>query len=192
MHPKQGRSRYEPRMQAGSLWNIKHCYRFAHNFFCTSFETSDFIVDCIEMWWEENKVHYPYVKELTINLDNGPTCASRRTQFIRRLVEFAEESGIQLRLVYYPPYHSKYNPVERCWGILEEHWNGEILDSIEKTIDWASTMTWKGIKPVIHFCDKIYQKGIKLTKKEMRAFERKILRSYSLPKWDVIINPLSG
>jgi len=144
------------------------------------------------MWWEENKVYYPYVKELTINLDNGPTCASRRTQFIRRLVEFAEESGIQIRLVYYPPYHSKYNPVERCWGILEEHWNGEFLDSIEKTIDWASTMTWKGIKPVIHFCDKIYQKGIKLTKKEMRAFERKILRSYSLPKWDVIINPLSG
>ena len=83
-------------------------------------------------------------------------------------------------------------PLNGVGGILEEHWNGEILDSIEKTIDWASTMTWKGIKPVIHFCDKIYQKGIKLTKKEMRAFERKILRSYSLPKWDVIINPLSG
>ena len=100
MHKTSSRSRYEPRMQAGSLWNIKHCYRFAHNFFCTSFETSDFIVDCIEMRWEENKdSHYPYVKELTINLDNGPTCASRRTQFIRRLVEFAEDAAFNFDMV---------------------------------------------------------------------------------------------
>lgn len=125
-------------------------------------------------------------------MDNGPNSASCRTQFIRRMVEFAEKSGLQIRLAYYPPYHSKYNPVERCWGILEEHWNGELLDSIEKTIKWASTMTWKGIKPVIYFCDKIYKKGISLTKEEMRTYERKILRSNLLPKWDVIINPFYG
>lgn len=144
------------------------------------------------MWWNQNKTFHPNVKKLTINLDNGPTCFSRRTQFIRRMVEFAESSGLQIRLVYYPPYHSKYNPVERCWGVLEEHWNGELLDSIEKTVRWASTMTWKGIKPIVHFCDKIYKKGVKLTKEEMAGYENKILRSHLLPKWDVIINPLSG
>ena len=149
-------------------------------------------MDCIQKWWEENKAFHPDVKKLTINLDNGPTCSSRRTQFIRRMVEFAEKNGLQIRLVYYPPYHSKYNPIERCWGVLEEHWNGEILDSIEKTIEWASTMTWKGIKPVVQFCNQVYKKGVKLTKEEMRAYEDKILRSHLLPKWDLIINPLCG
>ncbi|WP_419606290.1 ISAzo13-like element transposase-related protein, partial [Thiolapillus sp.] len=38
-----------------------------------------------------------------------------------------------MRLAYYPPYHSKYNPVERLWGVLENHWRGELLDSVEKT-----------------------------------------------------------
>ena len=161
-------------------------------FFCTSVETSDFIVDCLEAWWKQNSINYPNIKTLTINLDNGPNCSSRRTQFIRRMVEFAEKSGLQIHLVYYPPYHSKYNPIERCWGILEEHWNGEILNSIDKTLEWASTMTWKGIKPIVKFCGKVYKKGVKLTKQEMRAYEDRILRSYSLPKWDLIINPLSG
>ncbi len=29
-----------------------------------------------------------------------------------RMAEFADRSGLRLHLVYYPPYHSKYNPVE--------------------------------------------------------------------------------
>ncbi|WP_419606378.1 ISAzo13-like element transposase-related protein [Thiolapillus sp.] len=40
---------------------------------------------------------------------------------------------MRIRLAYYPPYHSKYNPVERLWGVLENHWRGELLDSVEKT-----------------------------------------------------------
>ncbi len=161
-------------------------------FFGTSFETSDFIVDCITAWWEENKAIYGHIKELVINLDNGPNSASGRTQFIRRMTEFSDKTGLRIRLVYYPPYHSKYNSVERCWGILEEHWNGEILNSVEKTIKWAATMTWKGIRPVIHLWDKIYEKGIRLTKKEMRPYESRINRLDKLPKWDVSIEPLTG
>ena len=161
-------------------------------FFGTSFETSDFIVDCLEMWWEQNKEDYKHIKELVINLDNGPNSASGRTQFIRRMTEFVDKTGLQIRLVYYPPYHSKYNSVERCWGILEEHWNGEILDSVNKAINWAKTMTWKGIEPVVTLWEKVYEKGICLTKKEMKPYERRIERSSLLPKWDVIIKPLTG
>jgi hypothetical protein len=161
-------------------------------FFGTSYETSDFIADCIESWREDNKDTYPHIKELVINLDNGPNSASGRTWFIKRMTEFADKSGLRIRLVYYPPYHSKYNTIERCWGILEEHWNGEILDSVNKAINWASTMTWKGIEPVIHLCKKVYEKGIKLSKKEMKPYEERIERSDKLPKWDVIINPLPG
>ena len=161
-------------------------------FFGTSVETSDFIVDCIEMWWKKNRITYSHIKELVINLDNGPNSASGRTQFIRRMTEFSDKTGLQIRLVYYPPYHSKYNPIERCWGILEEHWNGEILNSVDKAINWAATMTWKGIKPIVYLLEKIYKKGIRLTKKEMKPYENRIERSKALPKWDVIINPLTG
>lgn len=108
------------------------------------------------------------------------------------MTEFADKYNIRVRLVYYPPYHSKYNAIERCWGRLEEHWNGEILDSAHKAIEWAKTMTWKGMKPVVHFCKKIYERGVKLSKKEMKLYEDRIIRSELLPKWDITIEPLGG
>ncbi len=161
-------------------------------YFGTSAETSDFIVDSLQLWWNDNKDRYAHIKEIVINLDNGPQIESHRTQFIKRMVEFADQRGLRIKLVYYPPYHSKYNPIERCWGILENNWNGEILDSVEKTLEWAGTMTWKGIKPVISLIDKIYKKGVSLTKKEMKPYNERIKRADKLPKWDVIIEPAFG
>ena len=66
---------------------------------------------------------------------------------MRRIVDFAHYTSLTVRLAYYPPYHSKYNPIERCWGILENHWNGALLDSIEAVIRFATTMTWQGRGP---------------------------------------------
>ena len=45
-----------------------------------------------------------------------------------RLTAFADAFGLTIQLAYYPPYHSKYNPIERVWGVLEQHWNGDLLD----------------------------------------------------------------
>jgi transposase len=143
------------------------------------------------MWWEANKRIYAHIKELVINLDNGPNSASGRTQFIKRITELSDKTGLRIRLVYYPPYHSKYNAIERCWGILEEHWNGEILNSVEKALMWSGSMTWKGNNPVVKFLERTYEKGISLSKKEMRFYERRINRSEQLPKWDVTIEPIS-
>ena len=50
-----------------------------------------------------------------IKADNGPESNGQRTQFFKRMVEFADHIGKSIPLLYYPPYHSKYNPVERCW-----------------------------------------------------------------------------
>ena len=158
-------------------------------FFGTSIETSDFIADCLEIWWETNKAGYRNIKELVINTDSGPNSAGNRTQFIRRMTEFSDKSGLTVRLAYYPPYHSKYNPIERCWGALERHWNGEILNSVGKALGWAGTMTWRGVSPVVRLCNKIYQKGVTLTKKEMRPYEERIRRSEKLPLWDIVIQP---
>jgi len=157
--------------------------------FGTSNETSDFIVDGLEGWWDRNISVNKDIKELVINLDNGPHISSNRTQFIRRMVEFSNRIGIAIRLVYYPPYHSKYNCIERCWGILERHWNGEILNSTIKALTWASTMTWKGIQASVNMLDRVYEKGISLTKQEMRQYEDQLQRSETLPKWDVRITP---
>jgi transposase len=159
--------------------------------FGTSAETSDFIVDGLATWWDKNKASYSHIKELVINLDNGPSVSSIRTQFLRRMIGFSESSGLEIRLIYYPPYHSKYNPVERCWSSLERHWNGEILNSINKAVQWASTMTWKGMQASVSLLDKIYERGVSLTKNEMEPYQSQIKRSKNLPKWDVRILPRS-
>ena len=48
-----------------------------------------------------------------INADNGPENHSRRTQFMHRLVNWVNTEQIPIQLAYYPPYHSKYNEVEK-------------------------------------------------------------------------------
>ena len=56
-----------------------------------SFETSDFIVDCLSLWWDENSDNFSHINELVINLDSGPSLKSHRTQFMSLLVEFKHE-----------------------------------------------------------------------------------------------------
>ncbi len=118
--------------------------------FGTSRDTSDFVADCLELWWANRQAAHPGVRRLLINLDNGPEIASSRTQFMKRLVKFSDRHQLILELAYYPPYHSKYNLIERCWGILENHWNGALLTSVNTALEWAKTMTWRGVAPIVH------------------------------------------
>ena len=157
--------------------------------FGVSFETSDFIVDCLEHWWDENKEQNSHIRQLVINLDNGPQNSSHRTQFMKRMIEFADKNNLEIVLVYYPPYYSKYNPIERCWGILENHWSATLLDTIETTLEWAKTMTWKGISPVIKLVETAYQKGVRMGKKAFNALANRIDRDTALPKYYVTIQP---
>ena len=157
--------------------------------FGVSFETSDFIVDCLERWWDENKEQNSHIKQLVINLDNGPQNSSHRTQFMKRMIEFADKNNLEIVLVYYPPYYSKYNPIERCWGILENHWSATLLDTMETTLEWAKTMTWKGISPVIKLVETAYQKGVRMGKKAFNALANRIDRDTALPKYYVTIQP---
>jgi hypothetical protein len=79
--------------------------------------------------------------------------------------------------------------MERCWGILERHWNGTKLVDVEPMLAWAKSMTWKGIHPVVELSRKVDQKGITLGKKAMQAVERRLERHPELPKWDILIRP---
>jgi len=161
--------------------------------FGSSFKTSDFIVDALEAWWATvDETEQTAMTRLQIKMDNGPESSGKRTQFLHRMVQFADQIGKPIHLLYYPPYHSKYNPIERCWGILELHWNGTKLVDVETMREWAKSMTWKGIHPVVELSRKIYQKGITLSTKAMQAIESRLERHPELPKWDILISPVAA
>lgn len=154
-----------------------------------SAETSDFIVDCLDWWWQDNQAHYPDIEEWVINLDGGPATRSDRTQFIKRMVECSQTIGLTIRLIYYPPYHSKYNAIERCWAALEPYWHGAILDSVEAAVQGASHMTWKALAPVVYLVDGIDEKGVKALAEALESYRPFWQRSETLPKWDITILP---
>lgn len=160
--------------------------------FGSSYKTSDFIVDALESKWngleEQEKAE---VTKLQIKMDNGSESSGKRTQFLYRMVQFADAIGKPIQLLYYPPYHSKYNPIERCWGILELHWNGTKLVDAETMLEWAKSMTWKGLHPVVELSRRVYQKGVTLSKKAMAAVEARLERDPKLPKYDILIQPAS-
>ena len=151
---------------------------------------SDFIVDTIQEWWNDLTLEeQQQTQKIQLKVDNGPESSGVRTQFLKRMVEFADLVAKPIHLLYYPPYHSKYNPIERCWGILEKHWNGAKLTDALTMLLWARSMTWKGLNPVVKLNLKAYKKGISLTRKAMRTVERRLERNPLLPKWDILIRP---
>ena len=152
--------------------------------------TSDFIADCLEELWPRLRAKYnPHT--LVINADNGPECSGRRTQWLSRLVDFTDAEGVTVRLAYYPPYHSKYNPIERLWGILENHWRGEIIDSAEKALGLTRTMTYNKVKPFVRRVKKLYKKGVRLNRSQMTTIERRLRRKEGLENWFIDITPIT-
>ena len=154
-----------------------------------SYETSDFILDCLEKWYKIEKNNLLLYHTIEIYLDNGPAINSHRTQFIKRMMEFACITNLNIHLLYYPPYHSKYNPIERVWAAVEQYWNGTILNSVDKVINTLHNVKWKNTHLYALLLDKTYQKGITIADKEMEKFEAFLIRKPTLEKWDVWIKP---
>ena len=128
---------------------------------------------------------------MVINADNGPENSGKRSQWLKRLVEFSAKNETKVQLAYYPPYHSKYNPIERVWGVLEQHWNGSLLDSCETVLRFAKTMMFRGQPPVVRFVSTVYHTGVRLTQTEMARLEQRFQRLPGLAKWFVRIVPVS-
>jgi transposase len=156
--------------------------------FGNSKETSDFIVDGLELWWKEKSINFSEYSILMIDLDNGSSVSGVTRRFIERLTIFAKRTKMSIQLVYYPPYHSKYNPIERVWARLENYWSGLILDTIPNTLKIAQRITWKGMSPIVRFIDKEYEKPARITNKQFKLIEQRIVRNPLLPKWDIWIN----
>jgi hypothetical protein len=158
-------------------------------YFTSSKVTSDFIADRLEQWWQGNRERYPRIRKVLLDLDNGPENHSRRRQFIYRLVRWAQATQLTVELVYYPPYHSKYNPIERCWGVLEVYWNGELLDSEAAVLGFAANMTYAGRHPQVDRVSATYCSGVRRSNAERKLLEGRVARLPSLPKWSVTIAP---
>lgn len=160
----------------------------SHLWFSPGKVTADFMADRLEemivRWKREFNLH-----TLTINADNGPECSGRRTQWLKRLIGMSDVHGIRIQLAYYPPYHSKYNPVERLWGVLENHWRGEILETVDKALGLARSMTYRGLKPTVRKVTKTYRSGVSVTKKAMRKIEQRLNRMAGLESWFIYIKP---
>jgi len=108
---------------------------------------------------------------------------------MKRLVDFSDRYQVAIKLVYFPPYHSKYNPIERVWGILEQHWNGTLLNTVEVVLGWAATFTWRGHAPIVRQLKRTYQRGVKLTKLAFRPIDARLRRTDGLRKWSITILP---
>jgi hypothetical protein len=167
-------------------------YAELYLYFTTGRVTSDFIVDCLVDFWQTVQTRFPQVKTLLINQDNGPENHSRRTQFMQRITTFVDTFQITVELAYYPPYHSKYNPIERVWGVIEKRWNGSILDTVETVLHFAHMLVWKGQHPrAVKLVTQVYATGKRLTQAAMKVLEQRFERLPGLEKWFVTISPLS-
>jgi Rhodopirellula transposase DDE domain len=152
-------------------------------------ETSDCWADGLERWWDSVKTRMGHVKRLVIYLDNGPNNSGKRTQWLKRMIEFADRTGLAIRLVYYPAYHSKYNPIEHCWGVLEQKWGASLLNSLKVILQEALRMRWCGRAPTVMRLHGDYPNGVRLSRSQMKPYEKRLQRSASLPKYDITITP---
>jgi Rhodopirellula transposase DDE domain len=125
---------------------------------------------------------------LVINADNGPENSGVRTQWLRRLLEFSAGHNVEVQLACYPPYHSKYNPIERVFGVLENYWNGDPLCSVEKALAMAEAMTYKGVHPTASLHEGGI-KGVRLKAAAMRVVEKAAERLQGVGKWFVRFKP---
>lgn len=151
--------------------------------------TANFKVDCIDDYLMKKKVKYN-INRLIIFLDNGPENSSRRTLWIKCLIDLAKKYNISIELVYYPPYHSKYNPIERYWARLQLSWNGLIIDTVDKLIETINKVTWKGVKSKATLVTKEYKKGISIDKNDIKMLEKKhVYREEGIEKWSLVITP---
>ena len=154
-------------------------------------ETSDFMADAIVMWWAERRLTHAGVTKLQIELDNGPEINSSRTQFMKRMVALIDQMALEIELVYLPPYHSKYNPIERFWGVLEQHWNGTLLSSVQIVINWARTATWRDVSPIVRQIKQTYNTGVTIGRTAFREIKARLKHHQTLPRWSLIIKTIT-
>ena len=157
---------------------------------CTPYNsTAEFKVNCIEEYIIEKNKDCK-LKKIILFLDNGPENSSRRKLWLKSLVKLSKKYNLVIQLVYYPPYHSKYNKIERVWARIQMQWRQITINSLDLLINSLNKITWKGINIKGKLSLFKYEKGIKISDYEMETkINTHIIREEGLEKWSVVITP---
>lgn len=157
----------------------------------TSNSTADYKVDCIEEYLRNKLKQNSNIEKLMIFLDNGPENSSRRKLWMYRIIKLSTKYEIKIELVYFPPYHSKYNVIERFWGTLQKHWGGLIIDTLDKLIGAINSCTHEGINARGYLRTKEYETGVKVDEKELKLLKEEhiIYENEGIKKWSVLVTP---
>ena len=156
----------------------------------SSSETADFIIDNLLWWWEQYGIHqYPDAKNMMLLCDAGGANSYRHHLFKHRLQEFAKLTGLSIIVCHYPPYCSKWNPIEhRLFSQVHKSMEGVIFSdyqTVKTLIEQTSTKT--GLTVVVRLNLKEYKTGIKIDKKEVD--EKKIAFHPVIPNLNYRIYP---
>ena len=133
----------------------------------TSKDTSEFCCDNLEKWWLEiGKLHYPNAIRLLVLCDGGGSNSSRHYIFKEDLQKLSNKLGIKIRIAHYPPYTSKYNPIEhRMFCHVTRACLGVVFSSVEIVKDLiAQTKTTTGLRVTVSINDKVYKTKRKYSK----------------------------
>ena len=137
----------------------------AYVYLGTSKDTAEFVCDCLAHWWTHyGQFDYPDAPSILLLADGGGSNSSRHYIFKSELQQLVDKLGVEIRMAHYPPYCSKWNPVEhRVFPHLTRAMQGVILTSYELTktlLERATTRT--GLQVVAHIIDKVYETGRKV------------------------------
>jgi len=158
----------------------------------TSHDTSEFACDSLRHWWYTyGQQHYPQATSILVLCDGGGSNSSRHYIFKQDLQELADEIGVEIRMAHYPPYCSKYNPIEhRLFPHVTRACQGMVFTSVELVKELMErTHTQAGLKVFVRIIDQVYQTGRKVAvdfKEKMR-----IVFDGFLPQWNYRAIPLA-
>jgi hypothetical protein len=152
-----------------------------------SCETSDFVCDSLARCWNwYGKYHYPNATEILLTFDSGGANGIRRLKFKEDLIELSRRIGLPIRVAHYPPYTSKWNPIEhKLFSFLEKSMQGKIFDSVESlrtTLEKTTTKSGLRVKAYIH--DKIYKLKQKCSEKFKDIKDHFIQHDKVLEMWN--------
>lgn len=157
----------------------------------TSHDTTEFACDCIRSWWYNyGQFDYSEATSLLIPCDGGGSNSANYYIFKQDLQALADEIGIEIRIAHYPPYCSKWNPIEhRFFPHVSRACQGVIFTSLELVKElMQKTHTKTGLKTFVHVVDRVYKTGRKYAddfKENMR-----IVFDEFLPKWNYCAVPV--
>ena len=130
-----------------------------------SHDTSEFSCDSFRHWWyTHGQQNYPGASAILILCDGGGSNSSLHYIFKQDLQTLADEIGVEIRIAHYPPYCSKYNPIEhRLFPHITRACQGVIFTSIEVVQELIEkTNTKAGLKAFVHVINKVYEIGRKV------------------------------